>query len=61
MAPLGKCRLQLDMNRFSSRGDEGKQNRVCLDDHHHGAETEPAAICTTVAILDDDSNPDRPA
>ncbi len=40
---------------------EGKQNWVCLDDHHHGAETEPAAICATVAILDDDSDPDPPA
>ena len=39
---------------------EGKQNWVCLDDHRHGSEAEPAAICATVAILDDD-DADAPA
>jgi len=33
---------------------------VCLDDHRHGSEAEPAAICATIAILDDD-DADAPA
>lgn len=31
---------------------EGKQNWVCLDDHDHGAESGPSAICATSAVLD---------
>jgi len=36
---------------------EGKQNWVCLDDHDHGAESGPSAICATIAILDTDTPP----
>lgn len=36
---------------------EGKQNWVCLDDHHHGVEYGPPAICSTTAILDGGVSP----
>jgi hypothetical protein len=40
---------------------EGRRSWLCVDDHDHGTESRPSAICATAAILDNDYDADSSA